>query len=151
MLPVLTGKRKAFPSFHIAVIDPPKQHGQFIATYLEARLTCFDFWKLKRSLFKPTIPDGESITVPVQDLQLVTSSIDEQEQLTGQRIHFQNGGNNSAKSVESFSHVGVTGCDEDACVGGNADHDAPPIDLHAVTASSKSVKLGGGNSHLMRS
>ena len=150
MLPALTGKRESFSSFHIAVIDPAQQHRQFIATYFYARLTFFRLWKLKRSLFKSAIPNGKSITIPIQDLHLVTSSIDKQEQLTGQWIHFKNGCNKSTKPIESFSHIRVTGCDEDACVGSNAYHDVPPIDLHAVTASSKSVKLGEGNSHLMR-
>ena len=151
MLPVSTGKRKPLPSFYLAVIDPAYKHGQFVATDLYARLTFFHPGKLKCSLFESSIPDGKSITIPIQDFHLVPSAVDEQEQLTGQRIHFKNGGDKSAKPIESFSHIRVTGCDEDACVGSEADHGVPPIDLHAVTASSKTVNCGGGNSHLMRS
>jgi len=150
MLPVLTSKRKPLPSFYLAVIDPAYKHGQFVATDLYARLTFFHPGELKCSLFESSIPDGKSITIPIQNLQLVTSSIDEQEQLTGQWIHFKHGCNKSAQPIKSFSHIRVTEGDEDACVGSNAYHDVPPIDLHAVTASSKIVKCGGGNPQLRR-
>jgi hypothetical protein len=65
-------------------------------------------------LFEPAVPNRQPISIPVQDLHLVASSIKEQELLTGQRIELKAMGDNGGKCVKTLAHVGWPQSDEDA-------------------------------------
>ena len=71
---------------------------------------------LIRPLFEPSVPDRQPVSIPVQDLQLVASSVEEQEQLTGQRIELKAMGDNGGKCVKPLAHVRRPQSDEDAGV-----------------------------------
>jgi hypothetical protein len=68
----------------------------------------------------------------VQDLHLVASSVEEQEQLTGQRIDLKALGENGGKCVKALAYVGRHQSDEDAGVTLEADHGCTSVKISAT-------------------
>src|SRR5690606_4209448 len=77
---------------------------------------------LKRPLLQPPIPDGQTVAVPIKNLQLVAPPVDEQEQVAAQRVLLEYARDNALQAVEAFAHVGRPGEAEDSRVGGETQH-----------------------------
>ena len=65
------------------------------------------FGKLERADLKSFVPDRQPITaIPVEDLEAIAASIDEEKQVAGREILAKGGGHQSGKRVEAFAEVG---------------------------------------------
>ena len=60
---------------------------------------------LKRSLFKSLVPDGESVPIPVEQLDAILSLVDECEQSTIEHIFANVLFDHPQQPVETFAHV----------------------------------------------
>jgi hypothetical protein len=69
---------------------------------------------LKRSAFQPLHPDGETVAVPIDQLDLIATAIDEEEQIAQAQISLEFGLNDREQSVVAFSQVNVLRVEEDA-------------------------------------
>ena len=66
-------------------------------------------------MFQSFVPDCQTFSaVPVEDLESIAASIDEQEQLAGREILSEAGSHQSGKCVESFAEIGRPDVEEDA-------------------------------------
>lgn len=82
-------ERVSLAPLHVAVVDATQQHGQLLAADLDGLLIAGDLRHLKRALLQPPIPNRQTVAVPVENLQLVATTIDKQEQMPAQRVLFE--------------------------------------------------------------
>lgn len=115
-----TGERVSLASSHVAVVDAAQQHGQFLAADFGGLLIVRDVRHLKRALLQPPIPNRQTVAVPVQNLQLVATTIDKQKQMPAERILLEHSRHDSLQSIKSLAHVRGAGGHEDARAGGDA-------------------------------
>ena len=64
--------------------------------------------------------------IPVEDLEAVTASIDEQEQVTGRGILGKGGGHQAGQRIEAFAEIGGRSVEEHSDGMREADHREPP-------------------------
>jgi len=67
-------------------------------------------------------PDGEPVAVPVEDLDAITSFVDEDEEVAGEGIEVEAGGQRE-EAVEALAHVGRGGGEVDADSGAHPEHE----------------------------
>ena len=132
-----TDERISLSPFHAGQIDPPQQHRQFVTANFGALLVCRDGGELKRPLFQSTVPDRKTITVPVENLELVTAAVDKQKQMTGKRILLQQPGHQALQPIESFSNIGGTRCEINPRSGRKIQHDTPSSAESLIATSAR--------------
>ena len=64
--------------------------------------------------FESFVPDRQTITIPVEDLEAIAASIDEQEQVTGRRVLAEGGGHQPGERIKAFAEIGGRGVKEHA-------------------------------------
>jgi hypothetical protein len=67
-------------------IDAAQQHRQLRIVELDALLVARGSWQLKAADFQSFVPDAQAIAIPKQDLDAIATTVDEQEQMAGERI-----------------------------------------------------------------
>src|ERR1700722_15018652 len=55
---------------------------------------------------EPLGPDGQTITIPVQDLDAIPSLVDEDEEVAGEGIELEGTRDQGGETVEALSHIG---------------------------------------------
>ena len=61
---------------------------------------------LEGSGFKSLVPDGQPVTVKVEDLDPISATVEEEEEMAGQEVLSKALLNQPGKAVKAFSHVG---------------------------------------------
>ena len=74
----------------------------------------FGFGKAERPAFQPLVPQGESIAIPVEDLDPITSAISEDEEVSRERVLSDLLANELGQTVEALPHIGRIGGQRDA-------------------------------------
>nr|WP_233903054.1 hypothetical protein [Stieleria maiorica] len=120
----------AFAVLDASQIDSTEQERELLRCNLSLLRTCIFAdkigWKLKRSLFESLVPNGQSISVPVQDLQPVTISIAENKQLAAQRILLNDRCDHARETIERAAHVCRLRAQKDLEAGLDPDHASAP-------------------------
>ena len=95
-------------------------------------------WDLERADFESLVPDRQAVTIPVENLDAIAASIDEQEQVAGGWILAKGGGHQAAECVKAFAEIGGRRVEEHADGMRKADHREPPeLVLAAATARTR--------------
>jgi hypothetical protein len=110
---VLWKKSKSF-SARATVALPPASTPKIDATEQPDQLRILEFdtlyavaglGHLKGSRFQPLIPNAKPITIPEQDLDPVATTVDEQEQVTGQWVLVKDLLGLAHQAVEAVTHL----------------------------------------------
>ena len=68
------------------------------------------------------VPDRQAVAIPVENLEAVAASIDEQEQVAGRRILGKGGGYQAGKCIKAFAEIGGRSVEEHSAGMREADH-----------------------------
>lgn len=99
--------------------DTAENHRQLRGIDLQRGLIACCARLLERAGFKPFVPDRQAIAVPIQDLDRIAFTIDEQEQAALGRLASEGLANDAGQSAEALPHVGGRGAEEDRLVCGH--------------------------------
>jgi hypothetical protein len=72
-----SGERESLATLDVPIVDPAQDHQQLFGSDFDTSHPGVALRYLIGPLFKPSVPDRQAITIPVEDLHLVASSIDE--------------------------------------------------------------------------
>ncbi len=76
--------------------------------------------------FESFVPDGQSVAVPVEDLEAIAASVHEQEKMAGRRILRKGCDHQTGKGVETFAKIGRWSVEEHPHEVGKVYHREPP-------------------------
>ena len=79
---------ESLSAFDTTQIDTAQQHRELVAPDLDGIELVIGSRDLKGALLQATIPDSETISIPVQNLHAISSTIDEEKQCARERILF---------------------------------------------------------------
>ena len=82
------GQLESLSALDATQIDTTQQHRELVAPDLDGIELIVGCGDLKGTLLKATIPDSQPISIPVQDLHAIASTIDEEKQCARERILF---------------------------------------------------------------
>ena len=68
--------------------------------------TVRDRGKLERAFLKSLVPNRQTIAIPVENLEAIAASIDEQEQVAGRWVLSKGGAHQAGECVEAFAKIG---------------------------------------------
>ena len=89
-----------------AQVDSGEDQRQLSRAHLDRDGVVGNRRKLERAGLESFVPDRQTIAIPIENLETVAASIDEQEQVTGCRILAKRGGNQAGKRIEAFTEIG---------------------------------------------
>src|SRR3990172_8736659 len=97
--------REAFAALDARQIDARQQHREFTGFQFHAHPRLLGSRQTKRAFFQTLVPDREPVGVPVQDLETISTTAGEQEQMTGQWIVPQRLADQRRQGVKALAHV----------------------------------------------
>src|SRR3954451_18963522 len=142
-----------------AQVDPVEEHHQVRRLDLHALglRNRRRGWKAERALLQPLVAHRVPVAIPVQDLDPITTTTAENEQVPRQRIERQGRFDEVGERVEAFAHVGRLGTEEDPHGRGPAQHGRPsstarmsprvqgsnPVGTRTVGPPLSTISIGG--------
>src|SRR4051795_11780319 len=102
-------------------VDPGEDHGELRRLELDA-VGFGGARHLEGSGLESLVPDGQAVTIEVEDLDAISASVDEEEEMAGQGVLAEALLDQPAEAVEALAQVGGPGAEEDADGGGEHDH-----------------------------
>jgi hypothetical protein len=85
-----------------AQVDPRKEHGQLRRLEFDAILG-HRVGQLERAGFESFVPDRQSISVEVEDLDPISPTVEEKEEMAGQRVLPKTLLDQAGETVEAFA------------------------------------------------
>jgi hypothetical protein len=94
-------------------VDPGEDHGQLRPLEFDA-IAFGSAEPLERPAFESLVPNDQAVTVKIEDLDSISASVEEEEEMAGQKVLPEALLVQPRKPVEAFSHVGRSGTEEHA-------------------------------------
>ena len=103
-------------------VDAGEEHGQLRRRDLDP-VPSSDLGHLEGAGLEPLIPDGQAVTVEVEDLDPIPATVEEEEEMTGQQVLAEAFLNQAGKAVEALAEVGRPRTEENPDGRGEQDHE----------------------------
>jgi hypothetical protein len=97
-----------------AQVDAAQEHGELGGLQFDGGAGGDAVGDLKGSGLESLVPDDQPVGIPMKHLDTITSSVEEEKEMTGEKVFLGEGlADESGETVEAFSEVHGVGVEED--------------------------------------
>lgn len=120
-----TGPPIAFALAGGVEVDSRENEGQLRGRGLDRDGVLVDPGHLERADFEPLVNDGQPVSIPPEDLHAITSAVEEEKEVTGERVLAEGFGDEAAEPVEPLAEIDGLSVEKDAYEPWKARHGPP--------------------------
>ena len=103
IFPDFLGPPVSFALTGVGQVDAAQEHGELGGLQLNGGAWGDTVGDLERAGFEPLVPDDQPVGVPMKHLDAITSSVEEEEEMTGEKVLLGEGlADESGEAVERW-------------------------------------------------